>query len=229
MEAAAEVRGVGKGLELAEGDRLWLTFKAQKPFAADFGEPGALTLEAAGLASQGDCGFCEGGEIDVGGDVDLAGGAERVLGGAVFEKGAEGAGFPSGIVVFRAGEAIVEPEEKARSKAAGEGCEEIRELGADFGAVACGEIGSQRSEVSQQLGVVDVVVVFPNEMAAGIGVDSAFPPAIRVPLDDVKWQCVEQFIAEGDARAGIGSEFVGGADEAGVLWKSAEGFSLVCL
>lgn len=70
------------------------------------------------------------------------------------------------------------------------------------------------------------MVVFPDEITAGIGVDSAFPPVIWVALDDVKWQCVEQFIAEGDAGAGIGSEFVGGADEAGVFWKSAESFPL---
>lgn len=101
-----------------------------------------MILEAAGLASESDRGFCEGGEIDVGGDVDLAWITERVLGGAVFGKGAEGAGFPSGIVVFRAGETVVEPEEKAGSQATGEWCEEIREMGADFGAVACGEIDS---------------------------------------------------------------------------------------
>ena len=41
-------------------------------------------------------------------------------------------------------------------------------------------------------------------------------------LDEVKWQRVEQFVAEGDAGQRVGEEFVGAGDEAGDLLKPGE-------
>ena len=99
-----------------------------------------MVAEDRGLATQSDRGFRHGGEVDVGGDVHFAGGSQRVFGGAVLGKGAEGAGFAVGVVVFGPREAVVGPQQEAGTKASGERFEEIGKVGANFGAVAIGEV-----------------------------------------------------------------------------------------
>ena len=84
MEAAAEVGGVGERLKFAQ--RAWLrrAFEREQPLAPDLGEPRTLVAENPRLETEGDRGFGDSGEIDVGRDVDLARCRQRILGGAVF-------------------------------------------------------------------------------------------------------------------------------------------------
>ena len=146
VETAAEVGGVGEGLELAERGGGGVSFLREEPAAGLAGEPAALRGECHGLATEPDRDFRDGGEIDVGGDVDFAGRGERVFRGAVFGKGAECAGFAVGVVIFGPGETVVGPEEQAGGKAADEGFEDVPEVRADFGAVVFREGISQRGE-----------------------------------------------------------------------------------
>ncbi len=97
------------------------------------GEGGGEVVELGGCAG-------EGGEIDVGGDVDFAGGFEWVFGGAVFGESAEGSGSTIGIVVFRGGEAVVEEEQEAVGEGGGDVAEEGEEAGADFCLVVFREV-----------------------------------------------------------------------------------------
>ena len=51
VETAAEVRGVGESLELAECGVICLALLREQPLAADVGEPCTLILEPERLAS----------------------------------------------------------------------------------------------------------------------------------------------------------------------------------
>ena len=135
VETAAKVGGMGEGLELAESGGVGVTFLREEPVAGLTGEPAALRGERDGPAAELDRGFRDGGEIDVCGDVDFPGRGERVFCGAVFGKGAEGAGFAVRVIIFGPREAIVGPEEQAGGQAAGEWFEDVAEVRADFGAV----------------------------------------------------------------------------------------------
>ena len=109
MEAAAEVGGVGEGLELTQGRGLRIALLIEQPFSGGYGEPGALMVESGGMPAERLGGFGDGGEIDVGGDVGLAGVGQRVFASSVFGKGAEGAGAAVGVIIIRPGESVVRP------------------------------------------------------------------------------------------------------------------------
>ena len=113
------------------------------------------------------------------------------------------------MVVFGAGEAVVGPEQEAGGQAAGEGCEEIPVVRADFGAVAGGEVGSKRGEGGEQGGIVDLVIGFPkrNSPSGSVVTRHSRQPS-GVTLDEVEWQRVEQFVSEGDAGQRVGEKFV---------------------
>jgi len=66
----------------------------------------------------------------------------------------------------------------------------------------------------------------PGEIAGGIAGDEAFTPLAGLPLDEVKWQGVEQFIAEDDAWERIGGESLVMAGEIQVVCERGEGLVL---
>ena len=86
VEPRSQVAGVGEGLEGSElffSDVVGAAFHFQEPGSGDIGDEAALRLEPDDLAADRVDIVGEAGEIDVGGDVDLAGGIEGVLASAV--------------------------------------------------------------------------------------------------------------------------------------------------
>lgn len=126
FELAAHHRGVGEGLELAEevfggGELLGVGFEGFQPRGGEVDEVVVLVLEfgggeACGLGSAGECA-----EVDVGGDIAVAGGVERVVAGGVFGEGAQGACGAVGGIVFVGRVAVVEDQEVGVGEAGG-GC-----------------------------------------------------------------------------------------------------------
>lgn len=195
MEAAAEMGGVDEGLELAQTGRLWVAIVSEEPVASGFGEPGTLAAEFRGMTSERYCGFGDGGEINVSGDIGLAGHLQRILARLMVGKGAEGAGAAGWVIIVRTGEAVVNPEHSPGFETVDQWLEERAVAAADFRAVAFRKLLTQGGESVFQERIGNFPG-FPLETAALGDADSAFQPSGIPPLDDVAGQSVEQFVAK---------------------------------
>ena len=100
-------------------------------------------------------------------------------------------------------------------EAVGEGFKKFVDASAHLGPVARGKVGAEHGEGGEELGVGDLGVGFPGEFVINAEADTDFVPAVALPLDEVEWQGIEQFIAEGDAGKWIGSQLVGSGNQTG--------------
>ena len=213
LETAAKLSRVSESLKLAEGGKVGISFLREQPIVGLGSEPSSLGSEGAGASAERDRDLGDGGEIDVGGDVELAGAGKWIFRCAVLAKGAQGAFGASGVVVFRAGKAVIRPQHQPRRQTAAQGFEKILQVAANFGAVALGKVGAQRGECGKQARLADRVVL-PDELILGVGRDPAFEPSARSPLNHVKGQGIEQFVAKDHARQRLSQQLGGAGDEA---------------
>ena len=216
---------MGEGLKLAEHGLVRTAFLIEKPRAGGLGEPSTLVAEFRGLPAQGDGGLRHGGEIDMRRDVCLAGVGQRVVPGLVAGKRAQGAAPAIGMVIFLPSESVVGPEHQAGLEAPDQRCQKRTVAGADLGAVTFREIRAQRSKRGLDERIVDFCRV-PNQAVVRGEADPAFPPFAAMPLDEVKRQGVEKFVAKGDAWQRIGREIERVLEETDGCGKWPEGFAL---
>lgn len=174
-----------------------------------------MAAKVGGVVSVGCGGEGEGGEIDVGGDVAEAGCGERVFGGGVCGKGAEGAFVSGFIVVFGASESVVGEEHDAGGERFGEIAEKGCEVGADFGLVVWGELAGRK--VCGEGAIGRDVGGGEGEVVGFVEGDEEFGPVVIAHADEVEGEGVDDFVSEGNTGEGVLVEFGKGFWEEGIV------------
>ncbi len=185
VEMAAEVSRVSECVELAERGG-GLALLGDEPIASVLGEPAPLVAKCEWPPPQTESALGDRGEVHVGGDVHFPGSDQWVIRSAVLAKCPEGSGFPCGVVEFRSGEAVIQPNHQAIREALGEGLKKFVDVSAHLGSVAGGKVGSKQGECGKELGISDLGVGFPGEFLVVTEADTDLAPVVTLPLDHVE-------------------------------------------
>jgi len=198
----AEHGGVDEGLKLAEEvGGVWGgggvgVFDVEQPAAGVAGEVAGLGAEGGGVEALAFGSGDEAGEVDVGGDVYLTGGDERVFGFFVLVVGLEGAGGAVGVVVVFGGVAVVDGDEEARGKGMGGIESEGLDAGVVFRGVGFRECGAEGLAECFKFGVM---VDFPWDHGVGlilVEADHELPPLPFFKTDEFDGEGVDKFVGE---------------------------------
>ena len=211
VEAEAEVGRVGEGVELADGGLAGGGGKRGEgfdPSAAVADEEGSLGFETGQTKAEAAGRFGDCGEIDVGADVEIARGNQRVVAGLVEVIGAESAGMAERVEEFRAGKAVIEEQQAAVRQRVAQRAEEGGEIVAKLGLVAVGESGVG------QCGVVERLIE-EGQRVVGVEGDEAFEPALVAADGEAEREGVEDLVGDDEAGERVGGERVVGGEDGG--------------
>lgn len=202
LELLPHHRRMGEGLELPQPLRRGgvgrFSFEREQPGTGSVDEEVMLVGETPLPQPFADGGELDPGEVDMGGDVLLAGEGEGVVSGTVLPVAAQGAAGALRQVVVGPLVAVVDDPPEAAIEKAGRLRHPHVDGGADFGKAAFGEsvserrreVGEFRAQLARDPG---------RPVPRGVPSDPTFPPAASLEDEKIDGKGVEKLVAEEDS------------------------------